>query len=183
MSRIGKKPIQIPDQVEVKIEGDLVMVKGPKGELKQKLVPELKLEQKDKEVLVKVANEQEKKQRALWGTFRQLINNMILGVTEGFEKQLEINGVGYRAEVKGEILVLNVGFSHPVNFKIPVGIQVKVEKNIITISGQDKHLVGEIAAQIRRIKKPEPYKGKGIKYVNEVIRRKAGKQAKGVGAK
>ena len=182
MSRIGKQPIQIPDKVEVKIEDDLVIVKGPKGELRQKLVPEVKVEMKDRELRVDIENKNAKKEKSLWGTFRQLINNMVVGVSAGFEKQLEINGVGYRAEVKGKELVLSVGYSHPVNFKIPDGIDIKTEKNIITVSGIDKQLVGETAARIRRIRKPEPYKGKGIKYVDEVIRRKAGKQAKGVGA-
>ena len=181
MSRIGKKSIQIPDKVEVKIEQDFVIVKGPKGELKQKLVPEVKIELKDKELNVNVKDQNEKSQRSLWGTFRQLVNNMIQGVLNGFEKKLEINGIGFKAEVKGQELILNVGFSHIVNFKIPEGIQILVEKNIITVSGIDKQLVGETAAQIRKVKKPEPYKGKGIKYIDEVIRRKAGKQAKGVG--
>ena len=179
MSRIGKKIIQIPDKVEVKIDSGLVLVKGPKGELKQRMVREIEVEQSDKELVVKVMNENDKKQRSLWGTFRQLIANMILGVTEGFEKKLEVNGVGYRTEIKGNELVLNVGFSHPVHFKMPEGIQIQVEKNLITVGGIDKQLVGETAARIRKIKKPEPYKGKGIKYVDEVIRRKAGKQAKG----
>lgn len=188
MSRIGKKPILIPEKVDVKIDNDFVIVKGPKGELKQKLIPEIKLNFSDnkKELNVDIKNKDVKKEKALWGTFRQLINNMIIGVTEGFEKKLEINGVGYKAVITGKTgsasggeLVLNVGFSHPVNFKIPENIDIAVEKNLITISGIDKQLVGETAAQIRKIKKPEPYKGKGIKYVDEIIRRKAGKQAKG----
>jgi len=193
MSRIGKKPIQIPDKVNVKIDNGLVTVKGPKGELKLELANGVKLEQNNNEITVKVKNEDEKRYRSLWGTFRQLINNMIVGVSEGFEKKLEINGVGFKAEVsrnsagstsggKSDELILNVGYSHAVNFKIPQGIEIKIEKNIITISGIDKQLVGETAAQIRKTKKPEPYKGKGIKYVDEVIRRKAGKQAKTVGA-
>ena len=178
MSRVGKKPIQIPEKVEIKIDDNLVFVKGPKGELKLKILPEIKIEQRDGEIIVRVDNENIKKERSLWGTFRQLIENMIIGVTEGFEKKLEFNGVGYRVEVKGKDLVLNVGFSHPVVFTPIEGVTVTVEKNIITVSGIDKQTVGEMAAQIRKIKKPEPYKGKGIKYIDEVIRRKAGKQAK-----
>ncbi len=181
MSRIGKKPILIPEKIDVKIDADFVVVKGPKGELKQKLIPEIKLIFSDdkKELTVDVKNKEVKKEKSVWGTFRQLINNMIIGVTEGFEKKLEINGVGYKAVVKGQELILNVGFSHQVNFKIPENIDISVEKNIIIVKGFDKYLVGETSAQIRKIKKPEPYKGKGIKYVDEVIRRKAGKQAKG----
>ena len=179
MSRIGKLLIQIPDQVEVKIDADFVIVKGPKGELKQKLVPEVKIEIIDKNIEVKVDQSDDKKQRSLWGTFRQLINNMVVGVSQGFVKKLEVNGVGYRVAVQNGILVLSVGYSHPVNFSIPPGINIGVEKNTITIEGANKHLVGETAAQIRRIRKPEPYKGKGIKYADEIIRRKAGKQAKG----
>jgi len=159
----------------------LIIVKGLKGELNQKIHPNVRVKQKDKELLVNVQKPDNKKQRALWGLFQRLINNMIEGVTKGFEKKLEINGLGYKAEVSGNKLVLNVGFSHQVNFDIPKNIEVKVEKNIIIISGFDKQLVGETAAQIRRIKKPEPYKGKGIKYIDEVIKKKAGKAAKAAG--
>jgi large subunit ribosomal protein L6 len=182
MSRVGKKIIQIPDKVEVKIDGDLVMVKGPKGELKQKMHPWISLEMINKEIFVKVKDELNKKQRSVWGTSRQLIDNMIKGVTTGFEKKLEINGVGYKAEVKGKTLVLSVGYSHPVNFEIPTGIQIEEEKNVMTITGADKYVIGETAAQTRKVRKPEPYKGKGIKYETEVIRRKAGKQIKGAAA-
>ena len=178
MSRVGKKPIQIPEKVEVKIDGSLVTVKGPKGELNLNVLPEIQLEQKDNEILVNVDNENVKIERSLWGTFRQLIENMVIGVTEGYEKKLELNGVGYRVEMKGKDLILNVGFSHPVTYTPVEGVTITTEKNLITISGIDKQAVGETAAQIRKIKKPEPYKGKGIKYIDEVIRRKAGKQAK-----
>lgn len=181
MSRIGKKTIIIPEKVEVKLEHGLVVVKGPKGELKQKIHPLVHVEVKDKEINVKIKNDKDKLQKSLWGTTRQLVSNMILGVTQGFQKQLEINGIGYRAEIKANELILNIGYSHSVNFKIPENIEIKVEKNLITVSGIDKQLVGETAAQIRKVRKPEPYKGKGIKYVDEVIRRKAGKQAKGAG--
>ena len=132
----------------------------------------------DNNIIVSVENEKNKLERSLWGTTRQIIENMIIGVTEGYEKKLEINGVGYRSEVSGKKLTLNVGYSHPVEFIVPDDVEVAVEKNVITVSGIDKQRVGEIAAQIRKVKKPEPYKGKGIKYVDEVIIRKAGKQAK-----
>jgi len=177
MSRLGKLPIEIPEKTEVKIQDDFIIVKGPKGELKQKLNPLAKVEIKDKEVIVSVKDEKDKTSRAMWGLFRQLINNMVAGVNEYFEKKLEINGVGYRAAISGNTLTLNVGYSHPVDYKLPDGISGNVEKNVITISGIDKQLVGETAAQIRKVRKPEPYKGKGIKYIEEVIRRKVGKAA------
>lgn len=181
MSRIGKKSIVVPDKVEIKVDGDLIIVRGPKGELKLNLVPEINIKHQDQELSITVKDESIKQQRSNWGTYHQLITNMVAGVSDGFSKQLEVNGVGYRIELKGQQLILNLGFSHPVEFNIPQGIEISLEKNIITVSGIDKQLVGETAAQIRRIKKPEPYKGKGIKYADEVIRRKAGKQAKGVG--
>lgn len=181
MSRIGKQPINIPENVDVKIEDQNIIIKGLKGELIQKIHPNVRIEQKDKELLVSVQKPKDKKQRALWGLFQRLISNMIEGVTKEFEKKLEINGLGYKAEVSKDKLILNVGFSHQVNFDIPKNINIKIEKNIIIISGFDKQLVGETAAQIRKIKKPEPYKGKGIKYIDEVIKRKAGKAAKATG--
>jgi len=181
MSRVGKKPIDIPEGVEIKLENDFIIVKGLKGELKLKLHPSVIVEKEDKVLKVKVKNPQEKKQKALWGTYARLISNMMLGVTKGYEKKLELVGTGYRAQVSGNKLILNVGFSHPVEFDLPEGIEAKVEKNIITIFGIDKQLVGQTAAQIRKIKPPEPYKGTGIKYQDEIIRRKAGKRA--VGAK
>lgn len=178
MSRIGKKPIDITDKVEVKIEGDLVTVKGPKGTLTQKIHPLVKVEIKDKEIFVLVENPTDCNENALWGLFRSLINNMVVGVTNGFEKKLEINGVGYKARVEGtKKLILNVGYSHPVDFELPAGITCQVENNQITLTGIDKQLVGETAANIRKIRKPEPYKGKGIKYADEVLRHKAGKTA------
>ncbi|MFH1837973.1 MAG: 50S ribosomal protein L6 [Candidatus Kuenenbacteria bacterium] len=181
MSRIGKQLINIPENVDVKIENQNIIIKGLKGELIQKIHPNVKIEQKNKELSVSVQKPNDKKQRALWGLFQRLISNMIAGVTNGFEKKLEINGLGYKAEVVGDKLILNVGFSHQVNFNIPKNINIKIEKNIIIVSGFDKQLVGETAAQIRKIKKPEPYKGKGIKYIDEVIKRKAGKAAKAAG--
>ncbi|KKR19925.1 MAG: 50S ribosomal protein L6 [Parcubacteria group bacterium GW2011_GWE2_39_37] len=180
MSRIGKLPIEIPAGTQVKIEKGFVVVKGPKGELSEKVNQFAKLEITEKEVLVSVENPEVKKERSVWGLFRTLISNMIIGVNQGYEKKLEVNGVGYRAAVNGSVLTVNAGYSHPVEFKLAEGITASVAANVITISGINKYLVGETAAQIRKIRKPEPYKGKGIKYVDEVIRRKAGKtSAKG----
>jgi len=179
MSRIGKQPIPVPETVQVTLENGRVGVKGPKGELSRNIPAEVKVVQEEKILKVSVANPDEKSNRAIWGLFQRLINNMVIGVVQGFEKKLEINGVGYQATVKGNDLVLNVGYSHPVNFPIPEGIIITTDKNIITVSGIDKQLVGEVAAQIRGIRQPEPYKGKRIKYLDEVIRRKAGKQASG----
>lgn len=176
MSRIGKKPIQIPEGVEVKIEENLIMVKGPKGELKNQIRSEIKIEAKDKEIEFKPVTFH-KGVSALWGTSRSLVANMIEGVTKGFEKILEIEGVGYRANLDGKDLVLNLGYSHPVKIKTPQGIEFKVEKNTIKVSGIDKQLVGQVAAEIRAKRKPEPYGGKGIRYQGEVIRRKIGKKA------
>ena len=178
MSRIGKQIIQIPQGVTVETVEDFIIVKGPKGELKKALNPIVKVNITDSEVTVKVDNENDKKERSLWGTFASHIKNMVVGVTEGYKKQLEINGVGYRVAMQGKDLKMEVGFSHSVIFDVPEGITLTVEKNLITVEGIDKELVGQIAAEIRAIKKPEPYKGKGIKYVDEVIRRKAGKAAK-----
>ena len=179
MSRIGKKPIIIPDKVEVKVAGNQVTVKGPKGELSQKLHSLVKIAQADGQLKVAVANPEDKEQASLWGLFRTLVSNLVEGVTEGFQKQLEINGIGFKAQVQGNKLILNVGFSHPVEYSIPEGIQIRVDKNVMTVLGADKQQVGQVAAEIRAIKKPEPYKGKGIKYLDEVIRRKAGKVVKG----
>jgi len=177
MSRIGKKPIEIPQGVNVKIENNLITVKGPKGELSFKIHPQVIIQKENSSLKVSVKNEEDKKEMALWGTFQRVISNMIFGVTNGYEKKLELNGIGYRASVSSNKLILNLGFSHPVEFVLPLGIEAKVDKNIITISGIDKQLVGETAAKIRKIKPPEPYKGTGIKYLGEVIRKKAGKKA------
>ena len=176
MSRIGKKPIAIPDNVAVKIEGNLIMVKGPKGELFKKIPPEIKIELKDGQIVV-LPIVQTKKTDSLWGLTRALIFNLVKGVTEGYEKKLEIEGIGYKALVQGNKLILSLGFSHPVEIETPEGIKFQVEKNIIIVSGSDKELVGRVAANIRKKKKPEPYKGKGIKYFGEIVRRKAGKKA------
>ncbi len=178
MSRIGKKTIEIPQGVEVKLSKREIKVKGPKGELTRLIPLELEVSLEEKELKVS-PRKKTKNSAALWGLWRSLISNMIEGVTEGFEKKLEVNGVGYRANLEGKKLVLHLGFSHPVEIEAPEGIEFKVERNLISVSGIDKQLVGQIAAKIRSKKKPEPYKGKGIKYVDEVIRRKAGKKAVG----
>mgnify|MGYP000050082782 CR=1 FL=1 len=177
MSRIGKNPIVIPSGVEVKIENGIIEVKGPKGVLTQVIHPLVKIEKIENSIIIKIQNESDRLQKALWGLFGSLIKNMIIGVTNGFVKKLEINGVGMKASISGKKLILNVGFSHPVEFTIPQNIEITVDGNVITVSGIDKQLVGETAAQIRKIKKVEPYKGKGIKYVGEQFIRKAGKAA------
>ncbi|MDD4606910.1 MAG: 50S ribosomal protein L6 [Patescibacteria group bacterium] len=179
MSRIGKQIINLPEKIELIMDDSIIKVKGPKGELSLNLPKTIKVKKDNQTIIVNVENEDIKEQRSLWGTYNRLINNMVIGVSQGFEKKLEINGVGYRAEVKGKILVLNVGYSHPFEFEIPEGIEIKVEKNVISVAGIDKQLIGETAARIRKIRKPEPYKGKGIKYADEIIRRKVGKRAAG----
>ena len=179
MSRIGKRPIPIPKGVEVKLEDDILIVKGPKGELKRKLHPDIRVNIQDDKILVSVES-RSKKSKALHGLFNALIWNMVAGVTQGFKKGLEIVGVGYRAELKGRKLTLYLGYSHPIEFDLPDGIDAQVEKNKIIVSGIDKELVGQTAAKIRSFRPPEPYKGKGIRYEDEVIIKKAGK---GGGAK
>ncbi len=176
MSKIGKQPINIPSEVDVKINDGFILVKGPQGELKVNVPPEIKVEIKENQIFLSPVA-QAKKANALWGLLRALAANAVLGVKGGFSKQLEIHGVGYRASVSGSKIVLNLGFSHPVEIEAPQGINFKVEKNIITVSGADKEVVSRTAAIIRSKKKPEPYKGKGIRYVGEVVRRKAGKKA------
>lgn len=176
MSKIGKQPIEIPAGVEVKIDGSFVVAKGIKGELKRKLPEGIKVEIKENQIIVSPDSEN-KKTGALWGLSRALLFNLVKGAEQGFEKKLEIEGVGYRANLQGEKLILSLGFSHPVEVETPAGIKFLVEKNVITISGADKEIVGQIAAKIRAFKKPEPYKGKGIRYQGEVVRRKAGKKA------
>ncbi len=181
MSRIGKMPISIPNGVSVEIEGTLVKVSGPKGQLSQEILPEISVKLEDNQVVVAIARPT-KQTAALWGLSRTLVANMIAGVSEGFTKNLEMAGVGHRASMQGSKLQLSVGFSHPVLMTPPQGITYAVAENTkISISGIDKQLVGESAAKIRAVKPPEPYKGKGIRYAGEVIRRKAGKAAKAVG--
>lgn len=177
MSRIGKQPIAIPTGVTITVDQDLITVAGSKGTLSQVLLEGQTVTVEDGVAKVTRIND-EPKNRAKHGLMRTLINNMVVGVTTGFSKQLEINGVGYRVAAVGADLKLNLGFSHDVIFKIPAGIQTKLEQNVITISGIDKQQVGQIAADIRKLKKPEPYKGKGIKYVGERIIRKSGKSGK-----
>ena len=177
MSRIGKKPIKIPDDVEVEIKERMVRIKGPKGEISKEIPLDIAIELKDKEILLS-PKRKTKKSGALWGLTRSLLYNDVKGVTEGFEKELELIGIGYRASVEKEkLLVLEVGFSQKVEIEIPEGINVSVKKNIITVSGIDKQKVGEIAAKIRKVRPPEPYKGKGIRYLGEKVRRKEGKKA------
>lgn len=182
MSRIGKKPILIPKNATVTIADDAIVVKGPKGELKIVLHPHVRAVAQEGEVIISVKNPEDKGDRSLWGLFRALVANQIEGAVNGFEKKLEMQGVGFKANVQGKNLVLEVGFSHPVNMELPAGIEAAVEKNIITIKGADKQAVGEFAASVRAQKKPEPYQGKGIRYVGEVVRKKAGKAAKAAGA-
>lgn len=182
MSRVGKKPIVIPKGVDVTIIDQTVKVKGPKGELMETLnaAVHVTLAQGEdgQEIQFAVGQEDEKFERAQWGTARALVANMIDGVTDGFSKKLEINGVGYRVNLQGRTLVLNVGFSHDVRVELPDGITAEVDGNLLTISGVSKHMVGSLADSLRKIRKPEPYKGKGIKYAEEIIRRKAGKSQK-----
>lgn len=176
MSRVGKKPILIPEGVKVKIENQKVEVSGPKGRLSQQIRPEIGIEIKEGKIFV-FPKAETKKIKAFWGLVRALLANMIKGVSQGYEKKLEIEGLGYRARVEGEDLVLQVGFTHPVRIKAPPGIKFSVEKNIIKVWGIDKQKVGEIAAKIRQVQPPEPYKGKGIRYLGEKIKRKVGKKA------
>lgn len=177
MSRIGKQPIVIPAGTEVKFENAEIVVRGPKGELREKLNSLIIVNVEDNQVLVTVKNQDVKKERSLWGLGRTLVANMVIGVNQGYEKKLEINGVGYKANVQGNKLTVNAGYSHPVEYILQEGITAEVAANVITVKGINKYLVGETAAEIRKIRKPEPYKGKGIKYSDEVIRRKAGKTA------
>lgn len=177
MSRIGKKPILIPDKVKVELSGQEIKVSGPLGELTRVLNPEIKAEIKEGNILlIPLDKDYSKKDSALWGLLRALIQNMVTGVSTGFEKRLDIEGVGYKANVEGTDLVLNVGYTLPVKIKCPDGIKFKTEKNVIIVTGSDKEKVGQISAIIRKTKKAEPYKGKGIKYVGEKIRRKEGKK-------
>lgn len=174
MSRIGKKPIEIPSDVDIKINADVITVKGPKGELTTGVHPkvEYKIEGNQVEVL---RVDESRLARSQHGLRRTLLANCVEGVTKGFEKGLEVIGVGYKVSVQGKKIVLNVGFSHPVEFDLPKEVEAKAEGSKVTLTSINKQVVGEVAAQIRRVRPPEPYKGKGIKYVDEIIKRKAGK--------
>lgn len=174
MSRIGKAPIVIPEKVEVKIDGKKVSVKGANGLLEYEFTDFVEISNDGKEIVVKPIDES-KQARSLWGTTRTLISNMVTGVSTGFTKSLEFEGVGYKAMVNGDVLTMNLGYSHPIDYKMPEGISVKVTKNVIDISGANKELVGFVAAKVRSFRPPEPYKGKGVRYQGEVILRKAGK--------
>jgi len=177
MSRIGKLPIQIPSGVTITVDSDAIKVSGSKGNLETPQLDGVTVKIEDGVLTVTRAND-EPKNRAKHGLLRALINNMVQGVTTGFSKKLEINGVGFRVALAGDTLKMNLGFSHEVNYKLPQGIQAEVQQNTITVSGIDKQQVGQVAAEIRALKKPEPYKGKGIKYENERILRKSGKSGK-----
>ena len=177
MSRIGKLPIAIPQGVKTNVTSERVAVEGPKGKLEMSFDPAVEVTLDGGRLVVK-RRDDSRRTRGLHGMTRKLIANMVTGVTQGFNRVLEINGVGYRAEVKGNALHLTLGFSHPILFQLPKGISAKVEKQtVITLEGSDKQLLGEVAAMIRELRPPEPYKGKGVKYAEETIRRKAGKAA------
>jgi len=174
MSRIGKQPIPITKGVEVTINGDMATVKGPKGILERRIHKKIGVEINGENLLI-TARDNLRETRALHGLFGALFKNMVTGVTKGFEKALEIVGVGYRAELKGRTVIFNLGYSNPINFELPDGIDANVEKNKVVLAGIDKELLGRTAAKIRSLRPPEPYKGKGVKYADEMIRRKAGK--------
>jgi large subunit ribosomal protein L6 len=181
MSRVGKKPVTLPSGVTAELKENVLKVKGSKGELTLEVHPKVQVKVEGSEITVNVGKPDNKQERALWGLFRALVNNMVVGVTQGFTKVLEVNGVGYKAATSGTKLNMSLGYSHPVDMEIPKGLEVKVEKNVITITGADRQLVGQFAAVVRQQRPPEPYKGKGIKYSDETIRRKAGKVVKAVG--
>lgn len=177
MSRVGKLPIQVPSGVTITVEDALVTVNGSKGSLTQAMMPGIKINQEDGKVLI-VRESEDRVVRAKHGLMRSLVNNMVQGVSKGFEKKLELNGVGYRVASEGKRLKFALGFSHDVYYNLPEGVTAAVEQNVITVSGISKQQVGQVAAEIRALKKPEPYKGKGIKYVGERIIRKSGKSGK-----
>ncbi|RAX57118.1 50S ribosomal protein L6 [Helicobacter monodelphidis] len=177
MSRIGKKPITIPSGLEVKVEGTKIYFTKGKDKKELETFGRVHIALQGSEVCFSTVSDNAQ-DRAFWGTYRALANNIIEGLDKGFSKQLEINGVGYRAAMKGKVLELNLGFSHPINFEVPEGIEISVDKNLINIKGSDKQQVGQVAANIREFRPPEPYKGKGVKYTDEIIIRKAGKTSK-----
>jgi len=174
MSRVGKQPIPIPKDVNVDLKGDLLTIKGSKGDLKRKIHPKVNVNTDNNQLFVSV-NDGTAESRSLHGLYRALIANMVNGVSQGFERVLEIVGIGYRAELSGRNATFHLGYSHPINFELPEGIDARIEKTKITLRGIDKELLGRTAAKIRSFRKPEPYKGKGIRYAGEIVRRKAGK--------
>lgn len=178
MSRIGRAPIPVPSSVKVEIDGCHISVTGPKGTLAREVVPEVRLHLEESQLLVTRPNDQPR-ERAMHGLTRALLSNMVVGVSDGFSKTLELVGVGYRAQIQGSTLVLALGFSHPVEVEAPEGIDFTVEGPRITIAGIDRQVVGQVAADIRKLRPPEPYLGKGIRYQGEYVRRKAGKSGKG----
>lgn len=181
MSRIGKKPIQIPEKVNASLVDNVFTAIGPAGEVKLEIHKKVKVEIKDKEIIVSVIKPEEKFQKSLWGTYASLITNTIDGANEPFKKELEINGVGYGFELSGQKLIVKAGFSNPVEYELPKDIKGTVKKNVLTLESSNKQTVGQVASEIRAIRKPEPYKGKGIKYIDEQIIRKVGKQVAGAG--
>ncbi len=183
MSKIGKLPITIKDSLNVSIDGQAVKIAGPKGEATYTVPAPIQVSYEDGVMTVSQKKENDPHSRALYGLTRAMLANIVQGMDEGFVKKLELSGVGYRAQIQGADLVLSLGYSHPVKFTPEPGITFSITDNVISVSGTDKALVGNTAAQIRKVKPPEPYKGKGIKYVGEVVRRKAGKAAKAVGGK
>jgi len=176
MSRIGRKPIDIPKGVQVSITPDQVSVKGPKGSLQMRRHKAIAIKEENGQLIFERDGE-DGPRRAAHGLMRALCANMVTGVTAGFERKLEINGVGYKAEIKGQTVVLSLGYSHPIEYKLPEGVSAKVDKNVLILSGIDKELLGSAASKVRSFRPPEPYKGKGVKYVEETIVRKAGKTA------
>lgn len=183
MSKIGKRPITIPPGVDIHIDGRALSVSGPKGKLAWLLPPSVHLAKVEESLRVRVDRPKLKTDRALWGLAQSLISNMVRGVVTPYERKLEIQGIGYKAAMSPKGLTLEIGFSHAVDFPLPPGVECAVEKNVITLRAVDKALVGQVAASIRRLRPPEPYKGKGIRLVGEVVRKKAGKAAKAAGAK
>jgi len=177
MSRVGKKPIEISDKIKISFTDRVLTVSGEKGSLSRTIHPAVNLNIDENSLSVSI-DTMDKKTRSLWGMTRALIANMVTGVSQGFERSLEINGIGYRAELKGKNIEFNLGYSHPIDFPLPEGIAANVEKNVIKLSGIDKDLLGYTASTIRSLRPPEPYKGKGVKYAEEYIQRKAGKTAK-----
>jgi large subunit ribosomal protein L6 len=176
MSRIGKKSVIIPEGVYVDKKGEIICVKGKNAEISVYVLPNISVEIENNQIIVK-PKKNDKQTRSNWGTMRALIQNAVYGALDNFVKQLVIEGVGYRASIDGSDLILNIGYSHPVKFHVPDGVKISVDKDVITVSGSSKEIVGSTTAKIRDFRKPEPYKGKGIRYSNEVVRRKAGKKA------